>query len=76
MSAGRTNEIERKEIGGKKEKCDESLERFYLVKGRIIKISEELTKINNKLEITGGHARHVGKYLTDTHFVEHREKIG
>nr|YP_009330430.1 Cox2 [Coccophora langsdorfii]ANS72202.1 Cox2 [Coccophora langsdorfii] len=59
-----------------------SLEKFYCakdefskVKSRINQISEELTKINNKLEIAGGHARDVTKSLMDTPFVEHREKI-
>nr|YP_010372562.1 cytochrome c oxidase subunit 2 [Myagropsis myagroides]UPE50199.1 cytochrome c oxidase subunit 2 [Myagropsis myagroides] len=61
---------------------DTSLERFYLAKdelcrakGQITKISEELTKINNRLEIAGGHAKDVSKSLMDTHFVEHRDKI-
>nr|YP_009058567.1 cytochrome c oxidase subunit 2 [Sargassum hemiphyllum]AIM19590.1 cytochrome c oxidase subunit 2 [Sargassum hemiphyllum]UDY71314.1 cytochrome c oxidase subunit 2 [Sargassum hemiphyllum var. chinense] len=60
-----------------------SLEEFYLAKGglcraksRIIKISEELSKINNRLEIAEGHAKDVSKSLTDTRFVEHREEIG
>lgn len=61
---------------------DTSLERFFLAKdelcrakSRIIKISEELAKINNRLEIAGGHAKDVLKSLTDTHFVEHRDQI-
>nr|YP_009128334.1 cytochrome c oxidase subunit 2 [Sargassum thunbergii]AJP09386.1 cytochrome c oxidase subunit 2 [Sargassum thunbergii] len=60
-----------------------SLERFYLAKdelcrskSRIIKISEELSKINNRLDIAGGHAKDVSKSLADTRFVEHREEIG
>nr|YP_010381323.1 cytochrome c oxidase subunit 2 [Sargassum kjellmanianum]UDH59708.1 cytochrome c oxidase subunit 2 [Sargassum kjellmanianum]UQV81241.1 cytochrome c oxidase subunit 2 [Sargassum muticum]UVW81857.1 cytochrome c oxidase subunit 2 [Sargassum siliquastrum] len=59
-----------------------SLERFYLAKeelcrakSRILKISEELSKINNRLEIAGGHAKDVNKSLADTRFVEHREEI-
>nr|YP_010418180.1 cytochrome c oxidase subunit 2 [Sargassum plagiophyllum]USF18398.1 cytochrome c oxidase subunit 2 [Sargassum plagiophyllum] len=61
---------------------DTSLERLSLAKdelcrakSRIIKISEELAKINNRLEIAGGHAKDVSKSLTDTPFVEHRDKI-
>nr|YP_009353057.1 cytochrome c oxidase subunit 2 [Sargassum spinuligerum]AMO66432.1 cytochrome c oxidase subunit 2 [Sargassum spinuligerum] len=61
---------------------DTSLERLYLAKdelcrakSRIIKISEELAKINNRLEIAGGHAKDVSKSLTDTDFVEHRDEI-
>nr|QJC59492.1 cytochrome c oxidase subunit 2 [Sargassum fusiforme] len=60
-----------------------SLDSFYLAKeelcrakSRIIQISEELAKINNRLEIAGGHAKDVSKSLTDTRFVEYREKIG
>nr|YP_010485637.1 cytochrome c oxidase subunit 2 [Sargassum fulvellum]UVW81709.1 cytochrome c oxidase subunit 2 [Sargassum fulvellum] len=62
---------------------DRALERFSLAKdelcrakSRIVKISEELGKINNRLEIAGGHAKDVSKSLTETRFVEHREKIG
>nr|AWW89667.1 cytochrome c oxidase subunit 2 [Sargassum horneri]AWW89704.1 cytochrome c oxidase subunit 2 [Sargassum horneri]QCC70968.1 cytochrome c oxidase subunit 2 [Sargassum horneri]QCC71005.1 cytochrome c oxidase subunit 2 [Sargassum horneri]QCC71042.1 cytochrome c oxidase subunit 2 [Sargassum horneri] len=44
-------------------------------KSQVSKISEELSKINNRLEIAGGHAKDVNKSLTDTRFVEHREEI-
>nr|YP_009154079.1 cytochrome c oxidase subunit 2 [Turbinaria ornata]AJF48266.1 cytochrome c oxidase subunit 2 [Turbinaria ornata] len=64
------------QIGGRSLKgFDLAKDEFCRAKERIIKISEELTKINDRLEIAGGHAEDVGKSLAGTDFVEHREKI-